>query len=110
MSFHGGGLASDDPGRANAGARQIWRSRNSAVRAMMRAWPGEWLASRCPRQKTKTKHTKGVGVALHNEIPFELDICEHLAAHGWLYAAPGTAGDACSCDTPRALYPADLLA
>ncbi len=51
-----------------------------------------------------------VGVALHNEIPFELDICEHLAAHGWLYAAPGTAGDACSCDTPRALYPADLLA
>lgn len=49
-------------------------------------------------------------MALHNEIPFELDICEHLAAHGWLYAAPGTAGDACSCDTPRALYPADLLA
>ncbi len=49
-------------------------------------------------------------MALHNEIQFELDICEHLAAHGWLYAAPGTAGDASGYDTPRALYPADLLA
>lgn len=33
-----------------------------------------------------------------------------MAAHGWLYAAPGTAGDASGYDTPRALYPADLLA
>ena len=49
-------------------------------------------------------------MALHNEIQFELDICEHLAAHGWLYAAPGTVGDASGYDTPRALYPADLLA
>ena len=49
-------------------------------------------------------------MALHNEIQFELDICEHLAAHGWLYAAPGTVGYASGYDTPRALYPADLLA
>ena len=28
-------------------------------------------------------------MALHNEILFELDICNHLAAHGWLYGAPG---------------------
>ncbi len=33
-------------------------------------------------------------MALHNEIEFENDICEHLAAHGWLYAAPGNEGDA----------------
>ncbi len=33
-------------------------------------------------------------MALHNEILFELDICNHLAAHGWLYGAPGSEGDA----------------
>jgi len=49
-------------------------------------------------------------VALHNEIQFELDICNHLGARGWLYAPPGSDGDACGYDTPRALYPADLLA
>jgi type I restriction enzyme, R subunit len=49
-------------------------------------------------------------MALHNEIQFELDICKHLAAHGWLYAEPGQAGDASDYDTPRALYPADVLA
>lgn len=49
-------------------------------------------------------------MALHNEIEFENDICRHLGAHGWHYAAPGSAGDARSYDTPRALYPADLLA
>lgn len=49
-------------------------------------------------------------MALHNEIQFELDICNHLAAHGWLYGAPGTEGDASGYDTRRALYPADLLA
>lgn len=47
---------------------------------------------------------------LHNEIQFEKDICAHLAANGWLYAEPGTPGDASGYDTPRALYPADLLA
>ncbi|QEA13547.1 type I restriction endonuclease subunit R [Comamonas flocculans] len=49
-------------------------------------------------------------MALHNEIAFETDICNHLAQHGWLYAPPGTEGDASGYDTPRALYPADLLA
>ncbi|MFD1891952.1 type I restriction endonuclease subunit R [Ottowia beijingensis] len=49
-------------------------------------------------------------MAVHNEIAFETDICTHLAAHGWLYSEPGTEGDARSYDTPRALYPADLIA
>ena len=49
-------------------------------------------------------------MSLHNEIAFETDICNHLAAQGWLYGAPGTEGDASGYDTPRALYPADLLA
>ena len=49
-------------------------------------------------------------MALHNEIAFETDICNHLAAQGWLYSEPGTEGDASGYDTPRALYPADLLA
>lgn len=49
-------------------------------------------------------------MALHNEIQFELDICNHLAANGWLYGEPGTEGDASGYDTPLALYPADLLA
>ena len=48
-------------------------------------------------------------MALHNEIQFELDICNHLAANGWLYGAPGSDGDASGYDTPRALFPADLL-
>ncbi len=36
--------------------------------------------------------------------------CNHLASDGWLYAPSGSAGDASGYDTPRALYPADLLA
>ncbi len=44
-------------------------------------------------------------MALHNEIEFENDICKYLAAHGWLYAE----ADAVHYDTPRALYPADVL-
>ena len=43
---------------------------------------------------------------LHKEIAFETDICAHLAAHGWLYAA----GDAANYDRARALYPADVVA
>jgi len=49
-------------------------------------------------------------MALHNEIKFELDICHHLAANGWLYAEPGQEGDARGYDTPRAMFPADVLA
>ncbi|MEO8298526.1 MAG: DEAD/DEAH box helicase family protein [Burkholderiales bacterium] len=45
-------------------------------------------------------------MALHKEIEFENDICNHLAANGWLYAD----GDAKGYDTPRALFPADLTA
>ena len=48
-------------------------------------------------------------MALHQEIAFETDICNHLAQHGWLYGAPGAEGDASGYDTARALYPADLL-
>lgn len=49
-------------------------------------------------------------MALHNEIQFETDICDHLAASGWLYAEPGAVGDASGYDTPRALYPDDIIA
>ncbi|TBO34441.1 type I restriction endonuclease subunit R [Aquabacterium lacunae] len=45
-------------------------------------------------------------MALHKEIEFENDICNHLAANGWLYAE----GDAKGYDTPRALFPADVMA
>ena len=45
-------------------------------------------------------------MALHKEIEFENDICSHLAANGWLYAE----GDAKGYDTPRALFPADVVA
>ncbi len=44
-------------------------------------------------------------VALHKEIEFENDICNHLAENGWLYAE----GDAKGYDTPRALFPADVV-
>ncbi|WP_298432833.1 DEAD/DEAH box helicase family protein [Ottowia sp.] len=49
-------------------------------------------------------------MALHQENAFETDICEHLGAHGWLYAPPGHDGDARGYDTARALFPADVLA
>ena len=45
-------------------------------------------------------------MSLHKEISFELEICQHLASHGWLYAE----GDAHSYDRARALFPADVLA
>jgi type I restriction enzyme R subunit len=45
-------------------------------------------------------------MSLHKEISFETEICEHLAAHGWLYAE----GDAANYDRARALFPADVLA
>ena len=43
---------------------------------------------------------------LHKEIHFETEICEHLAANGWLYAD----GDASAYDRARTLFPADVLA
>ncbi len=45
-------------------------------------------------------------MSLHKEISFELEICQHLASHGWLYAD----GDAAGFDRVRALFPADVLA
>jgi len=43
---------------------------------------------------------------LHKEINLEVEICQHLAAHGWLYVE----GDAANYDRARALYRADVLA
>ena len=44
-------------------------------------------------------------MSIHREISFEREICEHLAAHGWLYAD----GDASQYDRTRALFPDDVL-
>lgn len=44
-------------------------------------------------------------MADHNEVVFETEICEHLAAHGWLYSANDT-----GYDRERALFPEDLFA
>ena len=48
-------------------------------------------------------------MSVHKEISFETEICDHLAAHGWFYAAPGTEGDAAGYDKARAFYPADVM-
>jgi len=45
-------------------------------------------------------------VNLHLENRFETEICECLAAHGWLYAK----GDAAEYDRARALFPPDVVA
>ena len=45
-------------------------------------------------------------MSLHKEINFETEICEHLAANGWLYAE----GDGAKYDRARALFPEDVLA
>ncbi|MCF8210832.1 MAG: DEAD/DEAH box helicase family protein [Rhodoferax sp.] len=45
-------------------------------------------------------------MSLHKEISFELEICQHLASNGWLYADDDAAG----YDRTRALFPADMLA
>lgn len=43
---------------------------------------------------------------LHKEISFEAEVCDHLAANGWLYAER----DAVAYDRTRALFPADVVA
>ncbi|BBY97050.1 type I restriction endonuclease subunit R [Mycolicibacterium fallax] len=43
-------------------------------------------------------------MAQHNEIEFEKEIAEYLAAHGWLYSPSGT-----GYDKERALFPEDVL-
>lgn len=45
-------------------------------------------------------------MSIHKEISFELEVCQHLGANGWLYEE----GDAASYDRTRALFPADVLA
>jgi len=42
---------------------------------------------------------------LHKEVNFEIEICDHLTAHGWLYADHDA-----DYDRARALFPADVLA
>ncbi|MBC2933091.1 type I restriction endonuclease subunit R [Nocardioides sp. zg-1228] len=44
-------------------------------------------------------------MADHNEVVFETEICDHLAAHGWLYSAKDV-----GYDRERALFPEDLFA
>ncbi len=44
-------------------------------------------------------------MSVHKEISFESEICDHLGAHGWLYAE----GDAAHYDRARALFPADVI-
>lgn len=48
-------------------------------------------------------------MAIHNENPFEREICEHLAAHGWLYSPTDHEPDAVY-DRKRAIVPADVFA
>lgn len=45
-------------------------------------------------------------MSLQKEISFEVEICEHLAEHGWAYADR----DAAEYDRKLALFPADVLA
>src|SRR5262245_44399853 len=45
-------------------------------------------------------------MSVHKEVSFEVEICLHLASHGWLYSE----GDAVGYDRARALFPADVLA
>jgi type I restriction enzyme, R subunit len=45
-------------------------------------------------------------MSLHTEINFEIEICEHLAANGWLYEDKDAAGFV----RGLALFPADVLA
>lgn len=44
-------------------------------------------------------------MSLDRELAFETEICEYLAAHGWLYVE----GDAQRYDRARALFPSDVL-
>ena len=50
-------------------------------------------------------------MSVHKEISFEVEICQHLAANGWLYSEEkGAEGDAAGYDRASALFPADVLA
>jgi type I restriction enzyme, R subunit len=43
---------------------------------------------------------------IHKEISFETEVCDYLAADGWLHSS----GDAAQYDRTRALFPPDVLA
>lgn len=45
-------------------------------------------------------------MSIHKEFSFEVEICSHMAAHGWLHAG----GDAAHYDRSRALFPPDVVA
>jgi len=45
-------------------------------------------------------------MSVHTEINLEVEICDHLAANGWLYEP----GDAAKYDRARALFPDDVVA
>ena len=45
-------------------------------------------------------------MSVHTEIHLENEVCDNLAAHGWLYAK----GDAAKYDRARALFPDDVAA
>jgi len=45
-------------------------------------------------------------MSVHKEISFEVEICDYLAKHGWLYKE----GDAANYDRTRAIYSNDVLA
>lgn len=49
-------------------------------------------------------------MALHHEIEFENDICDHLAANGWLYSADDEAQNYKGYDRATALFRGDLIA
>lgn len=44
-------------------------------------------------------------MAIHNENPFEREICKHLATNGWLYSSNDE-----GYDRERALFPSDVFA
>lgn len=48
-------------------------------------------------------------MAIHNEKPFEDEICAHLAANGWLYSPTDHEADAVY-DRQRAIIPSDVFA
>ena len=45
-------------------------------------------------------------MAIHKELAFEEEICEHLGSHGWIYVE----GDSSRYDRALALFPDDVLA
>lgn len=56
--------------------------------------------------KTQTPPTEPrFAMALHQEIAFETDICNHSAQHGWLYGAPGAEATPAATTPPAPCTP-----